>query len=47
MLNIVTDDIFVLIYVDEILLFVCLFVCHLFPSAEPNCRNDIDMTGKL
>ena len=22
-------------------MFVCLFVCYLFPSAEPNCHNDI------
>ena len=39
-----TDDIFVLNYVNRnaFLLFVSLFVCYLFPSAEPNCRNETD-----
>ena len=33
--------IFVLISVerDAFLLFVCLFVCYLYPLAEPNWRN--------
>ena len=44
--ELVTNDIFVLIYVhkDAILLFVCLFVCYLFPAADPK-RFDIDMMG--